>query len=156
MHNIDGSVIECVYRWSWENVCVCPCMYERVCVHMCVLACTLPGYFMYTNVSCIKTISKYDIRLKYMLVIGHWWVSSSFALTEGFDCLPANLYWLVKAIQSVLSCLCKISHLNLWKKWPSIWWNDFSCHWVLLEPLNIESSKNARITLVLHFTLLFD
>lgn len=53
-----------------ESVCLLACMSVRVCVcaHMCVLACTLPGYFMYTNVSCTKTISKYDIRLKYMLV----------------------------------------------------------------------------------------
>lgn len=71
MHNIGESVFECVYRWSCtcvrEKVCVSLHVWACVCAHMCVLACTLPEYFMYTNVSCTKTISTYDIRLKYML-----------------------------------------------------------------------------------------
>lgn len=41
------------------------------------------------------------------------------------------------------------------KKRPSIWWNDFSCHWVLLEPLNIKTSKNRVSLLVLYCALHF-
>lgn len=83
--------------------------------------------------------------------MSHRFVRWGFALRRRLPCLPAQKICIgqFKAIQSVLSCLCKISYLNLWrrrikkkeqkktKNKPSIWWNDFFfCrHWILLKPL---------------------
>lgn len=74
MHINDESLFECVYRRFCVCVCVkesvgflaCMSVYVCVCVHTCVLACTLPDYFMYTNVSCTKLYQ--NMKLKYMLV----------------------------------------------------------------------------------------
>lgn len=73
---ISTSVFECVFTVG-DAVCMCggvsSCMYECECAcvfgHLCILACILPEDSVYTNVSCTnKTISKYDIRIRYMLV----------------------------------------------------------------------------------------
>lgn len=51
MHNTDE---ECVGVIVSDKKCMCECVCLNEGAHKCILACTLPEYFMYTNVSCKK------------------------------------------------------------------------------------------------------
>lgn len=122
MHINDKNLFECVYRQShvcvwWMRLCR-----ERMCTCACVRACQ--PLFMYTkNVSCTKSnkqkILYGDMNLNYMLVNESSVRRVGFALRRRLSCLPAEKKICIgqfKAIQSVLSCLCKISYLNLWRR----------------------------------------
>lgn len=90
----------------------------HVCLRACVLAslflCTQKMYHVQNQTN--KKILYGDMNLNYMLVNESSVRRVGFALRRRLSCLPAEKKICIgqfKAIQSVLSCLCKISYLNL-------------------------------------------
>lgn len=77
--------------------------------------------YMYTGINLARIFYLHSCILykKYMKICYKTYVyacklviseSGQVCFDRRLKCLPANLYWSVKAIQSVLSCLCKIPH----------------------------------------------